>query len=78
MAHDSALPEAIPFRTLGSVSGAVKAVLAVLVVIGFWHRQRTVGPAAAGRLLPLLQLAAGELLIMGATIGIAVVLSTTA
>jgi hypothetical protein len=34
MAHDSALPEAIPFRTLGSVSGAVKAVLAVLVVIG--------------------------------------------
>ena len=56
-----------------------KAVaLAVLVVIGFWHRQRTVGPAAAGRLLPLLQLAAGELLIMGATIGIAVVLSTTA
>ena len=34
MAHDSSIPDAIPFRTLGPVSGAVKAVLAVLVVIG--------------------------------------------
>jgi hypothetical protein len=34
MAHDSGVPDAIPFRTLGPVSGTVKAVLAVLVVIG--------------------------------------------
>ena len=34
MAHDSSIPDAIPFRTLGPVSGAVKVALAVLVVIG--------------------------------------------
>src|SRR5918999_640687 len=34
MAHDSGVPDAIPFRTLGPVSGTVKAVLAVLVAIG--------------------------------------------
>ena len=62
----------------GHLMIAKAAALAVLVVIGFWHRQRTVGPASDGRLRPLLQLAAGELVVMGATIGIAVVLSTTA
>ncbi len=62
----------------GHLMIAKAALLAVLVVIGFWHRQRTVEQASTGRLLPLLQLAAGELLVMGATIGIAVVLSTTA
>jgi hypothetical protein len=34
MAHHSSIPDAIPFRTLGPVSGLMKAVLAVLVVIG--------------------------------------------
>jgi hypothetical protein len=34
MAHDSAVPSAIPFRTLRPLSGTVKAVLAVLVVLG--------------------------------------------
>jgi putative copper resistance protein D len=51
--------------------------LAVLAAVGYLHRRRTVGPAGTGRLAPLLRLAAGELAIMGATIGIAVVLSTT-
>jgi hypothetical protein len=49
----------------------------VLASIGHLHRQRTIGPAGTGRLAPLLRLAAGELAVMGATIGIAVVLSTT-
>jgi hypothetical protein len=34
MAHDSGVPAAIPFRTLGPVSGTVKAVLGALVLIG--------------------------------------------
>jgi putative copper resistance protein D len=62
----------------GHLMIAKAVALGVLVVIGFWHRQRTVEQASSGRLGPLLQLAAGELLVMGATIGIAVVLSTTA
>ena len=57
---------------------AKTVALVVLAGIGYLHRQRTVGPASTGRLGPLLRLAAGELVIMGATIGIAVVLSTTA
>jgi hypothetical protein len=34
MAHDSPVPDAIPFRVLDTVSGAVKVLIAVLVVIG--------------------------------------------
>jgi hypothetical protein len=34
MAHDSPIPDVIPFRTLGPLSGAVKAVIAVLVLVG--------------------------------------------
>lgn len=34
MAHDNELPATIPFRTLGPVSGAVKAGIGVLVAIG--------------------------------------------
>ncbi len=34
MAHDSAVPSSIPFRVLDSVSGAVKVLIAALVVIG--------------------------------------------
>jgi hypothetical protein len=34
MAHDTSLPDAIPFRTLGPLSGALKAGIAVLVLIG--------------------------------------------
>jgi hypothetical protein len=34
MAHDSLVPSSIPFRVLDSVSGAVKGLIAALVVIG--------------------------------------------
>jgi putative copper resistance protein D len=57
---------------------AKTVALGVLTAIGYAHRQRTLGPAGSGRLAPLFRLAAGELLIMGGTVGIAVVLSTTA
>jgi putative copper resistance protein D len=57
---------------------AKTVALIVLAAMGYLHRQRTVGPASSGRLAPLLRLAAGELVIMGVTVGIAVVLSTTA
>jgi putative copper resistance protein D len=55
-------------------------VLALVLLggIGYWHRRRTMVAAASGRLLPLLALASGELVLMGTTIGIAVVLSGTA
>ena len=44
----------------------------VLVTIGYWHRRRTVPAAADGRLTPLLRLAAGELVLMGAvSVGLA-------
>ena len=58
----------------------IAKVLALVLLggIGYWHRRRTMGPAASGRLLPLLWLATGELVLMGTTIGIAVVLSGTA
>jgi putative copper resistance protein D len=57
---------------------AKTVALGVLTAIGYAHRQRTLGPASSGRLAPMLRLGAGELLIMSGTIGIAVVLSTTA
>ena len=34
MAHDSSVPTAIPFRTLGPLSGVVKALLVILVLVG--------------------------------------------
>ena len=34
MAHDSPVPDAIPFRVLDPVSGAVKILIGVLVLIG--------------------------------------------
>lgn len=56
---------------------AKSMALVVLAGIGYWHRRRTVHRAIDGRLLPLLRLAGLELALMGATIGIAVALSTT-
>jgi putative copper resistance protein D len=58
----------------------IAKVLALVVLggIGYWHRRRTMGPAASGRFMPLLRLAAGEMVLMGVTVGIAVVLSGTA
>jgi hypothetical protein len=34
MAHDSPIPHAIPYRTLGPLSGTVKGLIAVLVLVG--------------------------------------------
>ncbi len=57
---------------------AAKAVaLLVLVLIGYWHRRTTVRPAGRGDVRPLLRLAGVEVVLMGATIGVAVALSTT-
>ena len=61
----------------GQLMLAKAIALGLLVTIGFWHRKRTVPAAVEGRLLPLLRLAAGELVVMGVTIGLAVALSTT-
>lgn len=57
---------------------AKTVALVLLATAGYWHRRRTVVPASSGRLAPLLRLAAGELILMGGTIGIAVLLSATA
>jgi len=54
------------------------AAFVLLAALGYWHRLRTVRPARSGRLAPLLRLAAGELILMGGTVGIAVLLSATA
>lgn len=62
----------------GHLIVAKTVALVLLASAGYGHRRRTVGPACSGRLLPLLRLAAGELIVMGATIGVAVALSTTA
>ncbi len=62
----------------GQLMIAKVAALAVLVCFGYWHRSRTMSAAAAGQLWPLVRLAGVELAVMGATVGIAVVLSGTA
>jgi len=51
-------------------------LLGVLVLIGAGHRRRTVGAAVAGRPGALLRLAMGELVLMGAVMGLAVTLSS--
>jgi putative copper resistance protein D len=62
----------------GQLILAKTAALVVLTAIGYQHRRFTVGAACSGRLGPLLRWGAVELTLMSATIGIAVVLSTTA
>lgn len=54
------------------------AAICLLAGVGYWHRRHTVGPASAGLLAPLVRLAMGEVLLMSATVGMAVVLATTA
>ncbi len=61
----------------GQMILAKAAALVLLVGVGFLHRRSTMARAASGNLLPLLRLAAVELLVMGGTIGLAVALSTT-
>jgi putative copper resistance protein D len=56
----------------------VKALaLLVLTGVGYLHRRATMPAAVRGNLCPLLRLAGVEVLLMGATIGVAVALSTT-
>lgn len=64
--------------TRGRLMSAKMVAFVLLAAAGYWHRRRTVGPALSGRLPPLLRLAAGELTLMGGTVGIAVLLSTMA
>jgi putative copper export protein len=71
-------PRALFGTSRGQLILAKSLALVVLCAIGYQHRQRTVGAAGSGRLGPLLRLGAGELAMMGATVGLAVVLSTTA
>ena len=54
------------------------AMLLVLVAVGAVHRRRTVAAAAAGRPSALLRLVAGEVVLMGAVLGVAVALSAAA
>ena len=49
MAHDSLVPEHIPFRTLGAVSGTLKAVIGVLVAIGILAAVLAAGAEEPGR-----------------------------
>ncbi|HUR02201.1 MAG TPA: bifunctional copper resistance protein CopD/cytochrome c oxidase assembly protein [Nonomuraea sp.] len=50
----------------------------LLGYVGWWHRQRTLAGLSAGRHGAFTRLAGGELLLMSATMGLAVVLSRTA
>ncbi|MFH8257601.1 cytochrome c oxidase assembly protein [Streptomyces roseolus] len=53
------------------------AALLLLGGIGWWHRHRTLTALADGARGPFLRLAAGELLVMAAAMGLAVALSRT-
>ncbi|MEU8744906.1 cytochrome c oxidase assembly protein [Streptomyces sp. BPPL-273] len=57
---------------------AVKVVaLALLGVIGWWHRRRTLPALTDGRRKAFVRLAIGELMLMAAAVGLAVALSRT-
>lgn len=49
MSHHSAVPESIPFRTLTSVSGTLKGVIAALIVLGVLAVVLAGGGEGAGR-----------------------------
>lgn len=57
---------------------AKTALVAVLVVMGWWHRRRTVPRLASGAAGPFWRLVAVELAVMAATVGVAVAVSGTA
>ena len=61
----------------GQVIIAKTLAIVVMAAIGHCHRRHTLRVVASGRLCPLVRLAGVELAVMAATIGIAVVLSTT-
>jgi cytochrome c oxidase assembly factor CtaG/putative copper export protein len=49
----------------------------LLGYVGYWHRERTLASLEAGRPRAFVRLAGGELLLMAATVGLAVALSRT-
>jgi cytochrome c oxidase assembly factor CtaG/putative copper export protein len=57
---------------------AKTVLVAVLVVLGWWHRRATVPQLAAGRPGPFWRLVAVELAIMSVTVGVAVAVAGTA
>ena len=67
--------DALWHNSRGQLIIAKTIALAVLATIGYWHRRR---PSRGRRsAAPLLRLADGELVLMGAVLRVAVVLSTT-
>lgn len=70
--------EALWHTDRGHLMLAKCVALVVLTGVGYLHRRRTLRPAVLGRPALLLRLAAGELVLMGGVVGLAVVLSTTA
>jgi putative copper resistance protein D len=58
---------------------AVAKIVAFVLLgyVGYWHRQRTLADLAAGRPRAFTRLAGGEMVLMLATIGVAVALSRT-
>jgi cytochrome c oxidase assembly factor CtaG/putative copper export protein len=66
---------------VGSAYGALLGVkigaLAVLGVLGWWHRRRTVADLVSGRPRTFVRLATAEIALMAATFGVAVSLSRT-
>ncbi|QNE18665.1 hypothetical protein F1D05_13035 [Kribbella qitaiheensis] len=60
----------------GALVFAKAVAFAVLVCIGWWHRKATL-PSLASSPTAFWRLAAGELVLMGATVGLAVALSRT-
>ncbi len=61
----------------GALVFAKAVAFALLVWIGWWHRRATLPALAANQPLAFWRLAAGELLLMAATVGLAVALSRT-
>ena len=61
----------------GALVFAKAVAFALLVWIGWWHRRATLPALAANQPAAFWRLAAGELLLMAATVGLAVALSRT-
>ena len=57
--------------------GRIPEGVALLVGIGWWHRRSTLPALEAGRARAFWRLAAVEIVVMAATVGLAVALSRT-
>ena len=71
------VPEHLLTTSYGVVLLAKTAALLALVALGWWHRRATLPALAAGRPAAFARLAAVELLVFAATIGLAVALGRT-